>query len=107
MKFHCIADETTVRGFRLAGIPGEVVNSAEEAAAAVKRAAARRDCGVVILAEKVAGGIAPLVDQIRFEQERPLIVVVPGPDGPAEERKSLRALVQEAVGVHLDAERKD
>ena len=107
MKFHCIADETTVRGFRLAGISGEVVNSPAEAAAAVKLAAARRDCGVVILAEKVASGIAPLVDQIRFEQERPLIVLVPGPDGPVEQQKGLRALVQEAVGIRLDPDRKD
>lgn len=107
MKFYCIADETTVRGFRLAGISGQVANSATEAAAAVKTAAARGDCGVIILAEKVASGIAPLVDQIRYQQNRPLIAVIPGPDGPAEERKSLRALVQEAVGVHLDADRKD
>ena len=106
MKFYCIADETTVRGFRLAGISGEVANSPAEAAAAVAMAATRRDCGVVILTEIIACGIAPLVDQIRFEQERPLILVVPGPDGPSRERKSLRVLVQESVGVRLDPERK-
>src|ERR1700739_366541 len=107
MKFYCIADETTVRGFRLAGISGEVANSAAEPAPAVKMAATRRDCGVIILTEMIALSIPPLVDLIRFEQERPLIVVVPGPDGPVHERKSLRALVQEAVGVHLDLEKKN
>jgi vacuolar-type H+-ATPase subunit F/Vma7 len=105
MKFHCIGDEMTVRGFRLAGVSGEVVNSATETAAAVNLAASRADCGVIILTENIAHGIGALVDHIRFERERPLIVVVPGPVGPAEERKSLRALVQEAVGVHLDPER--
>lgn len=107
MKFHCVADEFTVRGFRLAGISGEVANSAAEAADAVKLAAMRPDCGVVILTETIARSIAPLVDQIRFEEERPLIVVIPGPDGPAQGRRSLRALVQEAVGVRLDAEGKN
>jgi vacuolar-type H+-ATPase subunit F/Vma7 len=107
MKFYCIGDEHTVRGFRLAGISGKTVTSATEAASAVKMAAARRDCGVVILTETIAHSIALLVDQIRFEQERPLILVVPGPGGPVEERKGLRALVQEAVGIRLDLERKD
>jgi len=107
MKFYCIADETTVRGFRLAGIPGKVADSPAEAAAAVAMAATRRDCGVVILTEIIARSIAPLVDQIRFEQHRPLIVVIPGPDGPSQQRKSLRILVQDAVGVRLDPERKD
>lgn len=104
MKFHCIADETTVRGFRLAGVQGEIVNSATEAAAAVKMAAARPDCGVIILTEKTAAAIESTADKIRFEQDRPVIVVISGPEGPASGSKSLRTLVQEAVGIRLDPE---
>lgn len=105
MKFHCIADEDTVRGFRLAGVPGEVVTSALAATVALERAATRPDCGVVILTEKIADGIRPLVEQIRFARERPLVVVIPGPEGPGRERKSLRQFVQEAVGIHLESEK--
>lgn len=105
MKFHCIADEDTVRGFRLAGVSGEVAAAPSEAAAAIQAAARRPDCGVIILTEKVADAMRPLVEQLRFERERPLIVVIPGPDGPAQERKSLRQLVQEAVGVRLEPEK--
>jgi len=36
VKFYCIGDEDTVRGFRLAGIEGQVVVSPEEAAAALR-----------------------------------------------------------------------
>ena len=39
MKFYCIADEDTARGFRLAGIEGESVANPAEAEAALERAA--------------------------------------------------------------------
>jgi len=98
----CIADEDTVRGFRLAGVPGQAVASAPEAAAAMATAVAQRDCAVVILTERVADGIRPQVERIRFELQQPLIVEIPGPDGPLPNRKSLRQLAQEAVGIHIE-----
>ena len=101
MKFFCIADEDTVRGFRLAGVAGQVVNSREEAAAALDAAAARPDCGIVALTEKVADGIRREVEAIRLQRDRPLIVEIPGPEGPLPGRKSLRQFVQEAVGIHV------
>jgi V/A-type H+/Na+-transporting ATPase subunit F len=107
MKFHCIADEDTVRGFRLAGVSGEVATAAREATAAVQAANARPDCGVIILTESIAGTIRPLVEQLRFEREHPLIVIIPGPEGAAHERKSLRQLVQEAVGIRLEPEKEN
>jgi vacuolar-type H+-ATPase subunit F/Vma7 len=54
VKFYCIADEDTVRGFRLAGVAGLVVTSAAQAAAAAASVAARADCGVIVLTEPVA-----------------------------------------------------
>ncbi|HUC86059.1 MAG TPA: V-type ATP synthase subunit F [Candidatus Acidoferrales bacterium] len=105
MKFHCIADEDTVRGFRLAGATGTVASSAAEATACMAAALAQPDCGIIILTQQIADGIRPLVEQIRFERERPLIVEIAGPEGAAPGRKSLRQLVQEAVGLHLDSEK--
>ena len=105
MKFHCIADEDTVRGFRLAGVSGEAVTAAREAAAAIQAATERADCSVIILTEKTADTIRPLLNQIRFERERPVIVEIPGLEGSAHERKSLRQLVQEAVGIRLEPEK--
>lgn len=101
MTFHCIADEDTVRGFRLAGLAGQVVTTAQQAATAVETAAARADCGIVILTESVASSIRPLVDSIRLERDRPLIVEIPGPEGPLPGRKSLRQFVQEAAGIRV------
>jgi V/A-type H+-transporting ATPase subunit F len=101
VKFFCIADEDTVRGFRLAGIGGQVATTAQQAAAALEAAAAHADYGIIVLTEKVAAGIREKVDAIRLAQTRPLIVEIPGPEGPLPGRKSLRQFVQEAVGIRV------
>jgi V/A-type H+-transporting ATPase subunit F len=101
VKFFCIADEDTVRGFRLAGITGQAVSTAEQAAAAVEAAAAQTECGIIVISEEVAAGIRRQVETIRLERERPLIVEIPGPEGPLPGRKSLRQFVQEAVGMRV------
>ena len=104
MKFFCIGDEDTVRGFRLAGLAGQAVVTAEEASAALQTAVKRPDVGVVIITDAVAADIREQVDRVRLECERPLLVEVPGPQGPIVGRKSLRQLVQEAVGIRISQE---
>jgi V/A-type H+-transporting ATPase subunit F len=101
VKFYCIADEDTVRGFRLAGVGTQVAATAEEARTAINDVASRPDCGVIIITEKVAAWIRPQVEMIRLERDRLLIVEIPGPEGPLSGRKSLREFVQEAVGVSV------
>jgi V/A-type H+/Na+-transporting ATPase subunit F len=101
VKFYCIADADTVRGFRLAGIAGQIVTTAAQAAVALEAAVACADVGIIILTEKVAAGIRDQVDAIRLARPHPLIVEIPGPEGPMTGRKSLREFVQEAVGIHV------
>ena len=101
MKFYCIGDEDTVRGLRLAGITGQVASTAQQAANALAAAVNRADCGVIILAERTAAGIRDQVDALRLTRARPLIVQIPGPEGPLAGRKSLRAFVREAVGIRV------
>jgi vacuolar-type H+-ATPase subunit F/Vma7 len=102
MNFFCIADEDTVRGFRLAGVPGQAVSAPAQAAAALSAAASRGDCGIVILTEPVAAEIREAVDAFRLERACPLVVEIPGPVGPAGARRSLRAVAQEALGIRID-----
>lgn len=101
MKFYCIADEDTVQGFRLAGISSQVAATEEEAQAAILSVLNRPDCGIVIITEKIADLIRLQVDMVRQERDRPLIVEIPGPEGPLAGHRSLRELVQEAVGVNV------
>lgn len=101
MKFYCIGDEDTVRGFRLAGIDGQVVLTDQEAEAALEHVAGRADVGLVIINDVVAAGIREQVDAFRLEREQPLLVEIPGPQGPLAGRKTLRQLVHEAVGIRI------
>ncbi len=106
MKFYCIADEDTVRGFRLAGVEGEVVTTPPQAAAALERAVARPDLGILILTDIVAAGIREQVDAVRT-RSRPLLVEIPGPAGPMPGRKTLRQFVQEAIGIRIGSDEED
>lgn len=75
-RFYCIGDEDTARGFRLAGVEGRVVAGASECGAALDEAAARADCGAIIITRAAAGLARAKVDGIRLERERPLIVEI-------------------------------
>jgi len=101
VEFICIGDEDTVRGFRLAGITAVAVTTADQARAILGDAVASPDCGIVIITERTAALIRPEVDAVRLERARPLILEIPGPEGPMAGRKSLREFVQEAVGMRI------
>ncbi|OIO04904.1 MAG: hypothetical protein COX65_04070 [Elusimicrobia bacterium CG_4_10_14_0_2_um_filter_56_8] len=76
LRFYCIGDEDTARGFRLAGVEGREVKTAEEAAQALEEAAARENCGVVIMTRAAAGLARAKVNEIRLQRARPLIVEI-------------------------------
>jgi len=101
MRFFCIADEDTVRGFRLAGVDGRAVTGAPEASEALGEATRQAEIGIVVMTEAAADGIRPQIDAARLAHDRPLIVVIPGPSGPSPGRSSLHQLVQAAVGVQV------
>jgi vacuolar-type H+-ATPase subunit F/Vma7 len=77
------------------------VANAEEARDALAERVAARDVGVIIVTDQVAATIEDEVNALRFESHTPLIVQIPGPDGPAENRPDLPALIREAMGVRF------
>lgn len=104
MKFFCIADVDTVRGFRLAGVEGRPVETPQEVSAALDEAVRRPDVGIVILTDTLAESVPDQVGAVRMRPGRPQIVVIPGPAGPMPGRKTLRQFVQEAVGIQVGGE---
>ncbi len=101
MKIRCIADEHTVRGFRLAGVEGQVVSTPSQAQQAVLRAAASPDIGLILITRQISRQIGDVVSRISLQQDRPVILAIPGPEGPQPGDTSLRDLVQTAVGVSV------
>lgn len=101
MRYHVIGEEDTVLGFRYAGVSGEIVRTADEARAALERAARLGDIAVLIITDTIADLVRDEVNRLRFDFELPLVVEVPGPGGPSPQRKDLLALIREAVGIRV------
>lgn len=101
MKYFMIGDEDAVLGFGMVGVQGRTVHSPNEAESAFRDALGDSDVGIVIITERVAELIRPLVDQYVFTEEFPLIVEVPDRAGRIEGRPGLREMVNRAIGITL------
>lgn len=99
MGFHVIGDEDTVMGFSFAGVEGTVVSDGDEARDALDDALEEGDQTVIIITEKFAAHIRDRIQEIRFGAALPLIVEVPGPEGPQEETPELAEMIRDAVGI--------
>ncbi len=104
MLAFCIADEDTVRGFRLAGVPGEAVTTPQEAMAAFERARVRPACALLLLSADVCAGLGAALAAFRARSDRPLVVELPRPGAPASQRGALERLVRSLLGVRLEDE---
>jgi V/A-type H+-transporting ATPase subunit F len=101
LKFHVIGDADTVLGFRLAGVEGDVVQTADETRQSLERAFARKDLGVLIMPERTAQSVRQQVDQHVNKSTFPLIIEIPDIQGPMEGRKTVKEMIRAAVGVSL------
>jgi len=103
----CIADEDTVRGFRLAGVPGEAVSTASQAGEALARARQRAGCGLLILTGEVCASLGPELAALRAAGDGPLVVEIPGPGGApaATSGEGLSRWVRSIAGAALEGER--
>ena len=101
MDFYVVADRDTVAGFRYAGVPGLIAESAEEARAELQRLADKDAQLIVITTEGIADSVRDTVNAIRYEGALPLIVEIPGPEGPSETATSLEQMIRDAVGIRF------
>lgn len=99
MDFYVVADEDTVVGFQYAGVSGTIVQTPAEARRALDRLAVREEPFIIITTEQVANQVRERINEIRFNQELPLIVEIPGPLGPSPESPALLEMIREAVGI--------
>lgn len=99
MTFHCIGDEDTVRGFRLAGVTGDAVEDPSSARTALGRALRQPDLGIVIVTERVATWLRHDLDAARRDRDQPLLVEIPGPEGPQPQRQDAARWVAFALGI--------
>ena len=96
-----IGDTDTVLGFAHAGVPGEVVEEPEEARRAFAGVVEAGEVKLLIITEGVAERIRQEVNRVRFGARMPVIVEIPGPEGPLPGRRTLMELIREAVGIRV------
>ncbi len=101
MKYSIIGDEDTVLGFGLVGVSGRVALNAAEAQRAFEGIIADQETSIIIITERVADMIRPLVDQYLFTVSFPLIVEIPDRHGPHPHRPGIKDLVNTAIGIKL------
>ncbi len=99
-RYFVIADEDTLLGFRCAGLSGRAVSNSQEAIETL-RAACKENVGIVIVTEEVAAMMQPEIDALRFSEELPMVVEIPGAQGPMPGRRSLSEVIREAIGIKV------
>ena len=101
MKYYVIGDEDTVLGFSMAGVQGAVVRDRISAEAAFQQALGGHNVGILIITEKIADYIRPIVERYLFSERFPLILEIPDREGPKQGRRSIREMVNAAIGIKL------
>ena len=99
---YVLGDKNTVLGFALVGIAGTVVHSQESFEQALAEQLNRPDLRLLFITQQAAAFDQERVDQIKSASSlSPVVVELPGSDRE-EGGRSLRELVQLAVGIDLN-----
>ena len=101
MQYYILADELTVLGFSMAGVKGVAIENSEEAENGFNKAIEDKNIGIILITERIAELIRPLVDHYLFTADFPLVVEIPDRFGLIEGRKNIREMVNQAIGIKL------
>lgn len=102
MKMFLISDNVdTLTGMRLSGIPGVIVHKKDELVAAVEKAFADPEIGIVLLTEKFSRDFPDYVNSLKQRGGMPLIVDIPDRHGSGRKSDFITSYVNEAIGLKL------
>ncbi len=101
MKVYVIGHPEAVQGFALVGIQGEIASTAEQANAALDRALAVADVGIILVTDDAAAMIESRIEQLKFHSEIPLVIEIPGPNSDASQQNSLNEVIERAIGIKI------
>ena len=86
---------------RLAGIEGVVVHEADEVNRALSDAMEKEDIAVILMTERLVKLCISLVDELKLNRSRPLIVEIPDRHGNGRAKDSITRYVREAIGIKI------
>ncbi|MEF9940054.1 MAG: V-type ATP synthase subunit F [Clostridium sp.] len=102
MKMYLISDNIdTLTGMRLAGVEGVVVHEKSEIKAALDKALADKEIGIILLTEKFGRDYPDLINSVKLEHNFPLFVEIPDRHGTGRKPDFITAYVNDAIGLKL------
>lgn len=101
MKLMVIGHQDAVRGFALVGVEGQIATTAEMVNQALDAALNDKDIGIILVTEDAATMTRQRMDYLTAHSAVPLVVEIPGPGGPREDRPSLSEVIKQATGVRI------
>jgi V/A-type H+-transporting ATPase subunit F len=101
MKLLVIGNQDAVWGFALAGVRGQIATTAGELSDALDAALADKEVGIVLVTEDAANLARERVDALMVRSTIPLVVEIPGPEGPSPDRPPLSDVIRRTIGVKI------
>jgi V/A-type H+-transporting ATPase subunit F len=102
MKYFLISDNVdTLAGMRLVGVRGVVVHEPEEVRAALDKACADPEIGLVLITDKLVARCADVVFSYKLTRKRPLIVEMPDRHSETNPGEQIKRYIAEVVGVKI------
>lgn len=102
MRFFVVSDNSdTLTGFRLAGIEGIRVTTAEAIKETVSDVIANPDIGVLLITEKLAQLVPDLMYDLKLKLKGTLVVEIPDRHGTGRSPDSITRYIREAIGIKV------
>lgn len=96
-----IGNQDAVWGFALAGAQGRIATTAEDLNEALDEALESGEYGIILITDDVAALAQERVDTLVMRSAAPLVVVIPGPEGPRADRPPISDLLRRTLGVRI------
>jgi len=101
MKYAIIGDEDAIIGFGILGVPGKIASNTQEAQRAFEAILEDKDTGIIIITERVADMMRPLINKYLLTIGFPLVVEIPDRNGTQADRPKIKEMVNAAIGIKL------
>ena len=96
----CDNTDTSV-GMKLAGVESVIVHGKEEFTEAFNRALADETIGILLINEKLCTLDSELVNNVKLNCSKPLIVEIPDRHGTGRRENSITSYVKNAIGINV------
>lgn len=101
MSLFVVGPEPMVLAFGLSGRPGRSVTTRAEILAVLDEIERRGEVRLVVIEQRTAERARERVDRMKLDPAAPLVVEVPGLDGPMEGWRTPFDLVRQALGIRI------